>query len=233
MNKNLKKLNDMLKGRKKIVMAVIAVVICGAFGLLIYQNTRFPVKECVETILDVMYKGNIYQNQDFESVTVQNKEEAQQLYNQAMENRKNTLKQYFGITQLSEEGEEVLEEFAENLYKNYISYEIDSCKEKDEDYIITLEVRPVAFYELIDKEKFMENFRLKTEDGEYDLLMPEEYETVYLKALIGEYQKALEKKTGYLKKREIQLTLQQSGDIYLPSQEDFQKVEKALIAFSK
>lgn len=228
----MNKLKKMLKGRNGIA-AVVAVLVLILVVVIVCKNMSFPSKECAKTIMTIMCEGSYDSDKDFKQISKETKEDAEEYYNKAIDTRVETLKQYFGITELTEDGEKILREFVENLYAMYTSYTIKGTDKQDDNYVVKVEVKPLAFYKLIDIEEFSDAFRKKAEDGEYATLSDAEYQTAFLKEVIKEYNEALEQSPEYLKKTKQVLTLKKSGNTYIPSQKDYDKIEESLISFSK
>lgn len=226
------KLKKLLYGKNKWIAAAVVIIVTVA-GVMIHRSMTFPAKECVQTIMNVMYKGISQSDKDIEFLTGENGVDAQELYDEAVDARKETFKQYFGITELTEEGEEKLEEFVKDLYCNYVIYDIKGTKKKGDNYVVTVEVSPLAFDSLVDKDKTEDTFRKQTEDGDYMKFSEAEYQTEFLKLLVENYEDALSKDPDYNKEKEYTMTLKKSGNTYVPSQKDYNKIERALIDFSK
>lgn len=216
---------------KNTILVAVLVLVMAMLAVVIHRRVTFPAEECVQLIMDVMSKGTGSYEKKLEAVTGEKSTKVQEIYEEAVSLRKERLKQYFGITALTGQGEEMLEEFVEDLYCDYIDYDVKGAKKKNKNYTVTVEVSSMDFSSLADEKELQDSFREKTENGEYLLLNEAEYQTEFLKYLLEHYTQALLKEPGYNKKKEYTLTLKKSGNTYLPLQEDYEKIEAAFILF--
>lgn len=209
----------------------IGALILLAVGLLIgYQFLSFPSEEYVEAALDAMYKQNY---KTYQELTGAKEKEIAKAYEEGITIQAEVWKQYFGITDLSEKGEEELKEFIRMVY-DYVEYDAISTKKKGENLVVTVKINPIAFYKILDPNKFLEEFRLKAEDGAYLKLSDSQYQEEYLSQLMKEYEKKFTN-GDYETLEEVtcKLTLKKAGNEYIPNQDEFAKIDQALIAFAK
>lgn len=195
---------------------------CGLFS--------FPAGEYAEALCDVYYKEEF---EDYATLTGAKEKDIQEDYDTAVTLQARAYMEYFGLEELNEDGQERLEKFVRNVYA-YAKYDISSVKEKGSGYAVTVEVEPIAFYKLAEKEvnEYQEEFRLKTEDGKYLEVDEAAYQSEYLEGLLKVYESHLED-IEYLDKKEFALILQKSGKEYVVEEDGFAKLDAAVIAFSK
>ncbi|MCI8371629.1 MAG: hypothetical protein HFI75_04400 [Lachnospiraceae bacterium] len=215
---------------KKWIIGVGTVLILAAAIFVGYQLLSFPAEEYAEAALDAMYKEEF---EDYSELTGADSKEIAQAYEEGMEQQAEVFQQYFGITSLSKEGQQKLDEFVRMVY-DYVEYEAAGSKKQGENRVVTVRVRPIAFYKILNEKKFAESFRQKTEDGEYLKLSEEQYQDEYLSQLVKEYEKAFAEGTyETLKEEEYTLTLKRTGSRYVPDSGEFAEIDQALFAFSK
>lgn len=210
---------------RMICSVLLLVMITGGCSL-----SEFPGDAYTEAVMDYYYKG---EQEDYRTLTREDKEVIQKQYEESITAQKEAYLSYFGLDTVTEEAGRKLEKFVKMVYE-YASYEITDCVFKENEQIITVSVCPIAFYKLAGREvsEYIEQFRQKTEDGEYLYQNEEEYQSVYLEGLLKLYEKRLED-IEYLEKQDYTVTLHRSGKEYVADEDAFEKIDAAVIAFSE
>lgn len=216
--------------KKRWMIGILAVCLAALAGITAWKMFSFPAKEYAKAALDAMYKERF---EDYKELTGASEKELEKNYQKGIQLEMESFRQYFGVTQLTEEGEKQLEEFV-RMVNTYLQYEVTGAKKKGESIVVTVKVNPLALYQMVDAKACMKEFRRKAEDGEYLELTDDLYEDAFLAFIINKYEQMFDsEKTKFLGAKEYPLTLKKAGREYIPSNDEFEKIDRALIAFSK
>lgn len=208
-------------------------VLAGGLSALLLTGCAmlsFPAEEYVQALCDVYYREEF---EDYQTLTGAKEQEVQKDYEEALFVQAQIYMDYFGVDDLDEETMGQLEQFVQKVYA-YADYDVSSVEEKGNDFCVKVEIKPLAFYKLAQKEieSYQEDFRQKTEDGEYLKLEDTAYQSEYVQGLLEVYEQHLEE-LEYEDKVTCQLVLQKSGKEYVVLEKDFAKLDEIVVAFEK
>lgn len=213
---------------KKNYICLIAFILI--FALSGCSLTKFPGDDYVESVMDYFYRGDF---EGYQTFTNENNKNLQKVYEKGVKEQTKAYLAYFGLDDISDQAYTKLEAFVKMVYE-YASYEITDAVLEEKKQEITVLIRPVAFYSLASKEidAYAEQFRQQTEDGKYLYEDEKAYQSAYLEGLLKVYEKHLDDIT-YLDEQTFTITLRKSGSEYIPGEGEFEKIDAAVIAFSK
>ncbi|MBP1925585.1 hypothetical protein J2Z76_001444 [Sedimentibacter acidaminivorans] len=161
------------------------------------DNNHIEVNAYVDSAMDAMYKGNFIKYSEITGLEINKVEE---IYMNGLNIESNAFANYFDIRNLTEEMQnEII-----NLYKSIYSkskYEIENINDSGNGYLVDISIYPINIISLAynDILLYIDEFNVKTFNGDFDNLNDEEFENEYVKGII-EVMKRYLPEIGYSEK---------------------------------
>lgn len=233
----------MKKRMKWVAMAGAAVLAlsltaCGSISLNLGSEAD-RMASYVQGQLDMSYLGQY--NEDFLQAVQKTEEEAQAQYEQWMETEAEFF--IYGVGLIDYPTEEITQRLTE-LYKEIYShsdYTVGAATKLDSgNYAVEVTVRPIDLMTKVTSDDFEEIFeqiladRGITTQEQLEALSEEEYQeidAVYAEKIVDLLEKELPN-TGNGEAETFTVQIEDDGNIWTPSQDDFNSIDLAMIDYS-
>lgn len=215
--------------KNTIIVTLICAMTVSLAGCSLFDSKAKVYSRYVTSLLDVNYK-NI--SKDYVTLTGVTQKDAEAVFEDNMNYQAHNLMNYYGVKEVDDGT--VLSEFyylAQSIFAN-AKYEVtDVKKDKDSDtYTLTLTVYPLdtldACYDQI--VEYIEGFDARVDDGDFNNTTEVDYETEFAEGIIDILKKATEN-PGYMDPVVIEVPIQPSEDSYFIADEDFMKINSAIL----
>lgn len=215
---------------KKIsVVSLVFVMILSVTGCSLFDSREKVYSRYLISLLDINYK-NV--SKDYMTLTGVSQKDAEAVYVANMDYQAHNLMNYYGVKEVDDGT--VLSEFyylAQSIFAN-AKYEVTDVKhDKESDsYTLELTVYPLdtleASYDSV--VEYIENFNARVDDGDFNNTTEVDYETEFAEGII-EILKSTTEKPGYMDPVVIEVPIQPSDDYYYINDEDFLKIDAAIL----
>lgn len=215
---------------KKIsVVSLVFVMILSVTGCSLFDSREKVYSRYLISLLDINYK-NV--SKDYMTLTGVSQKDAEAVYVANMDYQAHNLMNYYGVKEVDDGT--VLSEFyylAQSIFAN-AKYEVTDVKhDKESDsYTLELTVYPLdtleASYDSV--VEYIENFNARVDDGDFNNTTEVDYETEFAEGII-EILKGTTEKPGYMDPVVIEVPIQPSDDYYYINDEDFLKIDAAIL----
>lgn len=215
---------------KKIsVVLLVCVMTLSLTGCSLFDSREKVYSRYAISLLDINYK-NV--SKDYMTLTGVSQKDAEAVYVANMDYQAHNMMNYYGIKEVDDGT--ILSEFyylAQSIFSN-AKYEISDVKhDKDTDrYTLEITVYPLdtldSTYDQV--VAYIEDFNAKVDDGEYNNTNEVDYETEFAEGIIGILKSTVDN-PGYMDPVVLEIPIQPSDDYYYISDEDFLKLDKAML----
>ena len=233
----------MKKRRKLVAMAGAAVLAlsltaCGSISLNL-GSEKSRMEGYVQGYLDLTYLGKL--NKDYQTEMELSEEEAQQRYEEGTQVEVEFFESGIGL--IDYPTEEITQRLTQ-LYKEIYShsdYTVGAATKLDSgNYAVEVTVRPIDLMTKVTSDDFEEIFeqiladRGITTQEQLEALSEEEYQeidAVYAEKIVDLLEKELPN-TGNGEAETFTVQIEDDGNIWTPSQDDFNSIDLAMIDYS-
>ena len=208
-----------------LVLALCMTLLCACGGGLDPQLL-------VQGNLDTLYLNQ--PSQDYLD-SISNPEEAETAYEQGLEVEAQYFATYFDIV-LDSCPPETLEQI-KDLYREiyaHSKYEVGESTKSGDTYLVSVTIYPMDIIQQVmdnDADAFSADYEAKFNEGYFDDMTEEEYETWWAQAIIDMVSARLDS-IGYLEPETISVQVTQDDDgYYTISDNDFQRIDALIIQY--
>ncbi|WP_281085551.1 hypothetical protein [Eubacterium ruminantium] len=215
---------------KKIITVVLAFSLILTLTACGKDNKIKKYSTYIENLIAVNYLGA---SDAYIESTGANKEDAEAMYAQNVDRLAIALKNYYGLV-LTEDDElfKDLHTLAEMVYGN-AKYSVDKTYKSSGHYKVDITIYPIDIITQADQDAkaYVEKFNEKVAAGEFNNYDKETYEHEFAEGLVDILKDAAKNMT-YRDPQTITVTIVEDGDTFYISNEDFIKIDDAMVAGS-
>ena len=215
--------------KKFTVMLMACVMILSLTGCALFDSRAKVYSRYIISLLDINYK-NI--SKDYSTLTGVSQSDAEAVYVANMDYQAHNLMNYYGVKEVDDGT--TLSEFyylAQSIFSN-AKYEVTDVKQdKDTDrYTLELTVYPLNTLETTYDQvvAYIESFNARVDEGDFNNTTEVDYETEFAEGII-QLLKSTVDNPGYMDPVVLEIPIQPSDDYYYISDEDFLKIDKAML----
>lgn len=215
--------------KKIMVMLMTCVMIFSLTGCALFDSRAKVYSRYIISLLDINYK-NI--SKDYTTLTGVSQSDAEAVYVANMDYQAHNLMNYYGVKEVDDGT--TLSEFyylAQSIFSN-AKYEVTDVKEdKDTDrYTLELTVYPLNTLETTYDQvvAYIESFNARVDEGDFNNTTEVDYETEFAEGII-QLLKSTVDNPGYMDPVVLEIPIQPSDDYYYITDEDFLKIDKAML----
>ena len=216
----------------------LSLTACGSINLNL-GNQSSRMKAYVQGYLDLTYAGQL--NEDYQKEIELTKEEAQQRYEDGLEVEVEFFQNAIALIDYpTEELTQRLSELYKKIY-SHSDYTVGAAtKLESGNYVVEVTVRPIDIMTRVTSDDFQEIFdRILSDRGittqeQLEALSEEDYQEIdaeYANQVVGLLEQELAN-TGNGEAETFTVQIQDDGDIWTPSQDDFNSIDLAMIDYS-
>lgn len=211
-----------------IIVMLTALMLLSLTGCSLLGNSKKTYANYVTSLLDTNYKADFT---DYMKITNATQEEAQTVYDDGIDYLADALMAAYGVKDT--EGSDIKAQFqtlAKDIY-SHASYEVSDVTNTDGTYTVTVTIYPidilVSTYD--DVAAYIENMNQRVAAGDYDDYELDAYENEYAQGIIDILTDALPN-VGNGEGVSVTVTIQDNGEYYYISDDDFLALDKAMLA---
>lgn len=215
--------------KKLTVILMVCAMTVSLAGCSLFDSREKVYSRYITSLLDINYK-NV--SKDYMTLTGVSQEDAEAVYVANMDYQAHSLMSYYGVKEVDDGT--VLSEFyylAQSIFSN-AKYEVTDVKhDKDSDsYTIELTVYPLDTLETTYDQvvSYIENFNARVDEGDYNNTTEVDYETEFAEGIIDILKSTVDN-PGYMDPVVLEIPIQPSDDYYYITDEDFLKIDKAML----
>lgn len=215
--------------KKFTVMLMTCVMIFSLTGCALFDSRAKVYSRYIISLLDINYK-NI--SKDYSTLTGVSQSDAEAVYVANMDYQAHNLMNYYGVKEVDDGT--ILSEFyylAQSIFSN-AKYEVTDVKQnKDTDsYTLELTVYPLNTLETTYDQvvSYIESFNARVDEGDFNNTTEVDYETEFAEGII-QLLKSTVNNPGYMDPVVLEIPIQPSDDYYYITDEDFLKIDKAML----
>ncbi len=215
--------------KKLSVLLIVSAMIITLTGCALFDSRAKVYSRYAISLLDINYK-NI--SKDYLTLTGVSQSDAEAVYVANMDYQAHNLMSYYGVKEVDDGT--ILSEFyylAQSIFAN-AKYEVTDVVHDDEkdSYVLKLTVYPLDTLETTYDQvvAYIEGFNAKVDEGDYNNTTEEDYEAEFAGGII-EILKSTVDNPGYMDPVTLEIPIQPSDDYYYISDEDFLKIDKAML----
>ncbi len=215
--------------KKLSVLLIVSAMIITLTGCALFDSRAKVYSRYAISLLDINYK-NI--SKDYMTLTGVSQSDAEAVYVANMDYQAHNLMNYYGVKEVDDGT--ILSEFyylAQSIFAN-AKYEVTEVVHDDEkdSYVLKLTVYPLDTLETTYDQvvAYIEGFNAKVDEGDYNNTTEEDYEAEFAGGII-EILKSTVDNPGYMDPVTLEIPIQPSDDYYYISDEDFLKIDKAML----
>lgn len=215
--------------KKLSVLLIVSTMIITLTGCALFDSRAKVYSRYAISLLDINYK-NI--SKDYMTLTGVSQSDAEAVYVANMDYQAHNLMNYYGVKEVDDGT--ILSEFyylAQSIFAN-AKYEVTEVVHDDEkdSYVLKLTVYPLDTLETTYDQvvAYIEGFNAKVDEGDYNNTTEEDYEAEFAGGII-EILKSTVDNPGYMDPVTLEIPIQPSDDYYYISDEDFLKIDKAML----
>lgn len=215
--------------KKLSVLLIVSTMIITLTGCALFDSRSKVYSRYAISLLDINYK-NI--SKDYMTLTGVSQSDAEAVYVANMDYQAHNLMNYYGVKEVDDGT--ILSEFyylAQSIFAN-AKYEVTEVVHDDEkdSYVLKLTVYPLDTLETTYDQvvAYIEGFNAKVDEGDYNNTTEEDYEAEFAGGII-EILKSTVDNPGYMDPVTLEIPIQPSDDYYYISDEDFLKIDKAML----
>lgn len=215
---------------KEIKVNFLVIIMLLILTSCVNDNNHIEVNAYVHSAMDAMYKGNFIKYSEITGLEINKVEE---IYMNGLKIESNAFANYFDIRNLTEKMQnEII-----NLYKSIYSkskYEIENITDAGNGYLVDISIHPINIISLAynDILLYIDEFNVKTFNGDFDNLNDIEFENEYVKGIIGVIKRYLPE-IGYNEKEIITIeVLNDKGRVYKINDDEISKIDKLIIQYN-
>lgn len=215
--------------KKFTVMLMVCTMVISLTGCSLFDSKAKVYSRYVISLLDINYK-NI--SKDYMTLTGVSQSDAEAVYVANMDYQAHNLMNYYGVKEVDDGT--VLSEFyylAQSIFSN-ANYEVTDVIQDDatDSYTLEVTVYPLDTLEATYDQvvSYIENFNARVDEGDFNNTTEVDYETEFAEGIIG-ILKSTVNNPGYMDPVVLQIPIQPSDDYYYISDEDFLKIDKAML----
>lgn len=215
--------------KKLSVLLIVSTMIITLTGCALFDSRAKVYSRYAISLLDINYK-NI--SKDYMTLTGVSQSDAEAVYVANMDYQAHNLMSYYGVKEVDDGT--ILSEFyylAQSIFAN-AKYEVADVVHDDEkdSYVLELTVYPLDTLETTYDQvvAYIEGFNAKVDEGDYNNTTEEDYEAEFAEGII-EILKSTVDNPGYMDPVTLEIPIQPSDDYYYISDEDFLKIDKAML----
>jgi len=223
-----------------LAAGVLAGILCGCGGLSLNLGGESDrMKNYVQGYLDLTYKGQF--NDDYLQEMDLTEEEAQEQYDQGIQVEVEFFQNAIGIFDYpTEEVTQRLTELHKEIY-SHSDYTVESSSKMDSgNYVVEVTVRPIDIMTNFTSDDFQAIFEQVlmdmgiTTQEQLEAMSEEDYQkadNLYADQVLDLLERELDK-VGNGEEESFTVQIEDDGDIWTPSQDDFDAIDLAMIDYS-
>lgn len=205
-----------------------AVMIFSLAGCSLLGNSKKTYANYVTSLLDANYKADFT---NYMKITKATEEEAQSVYDDGIDYLADALMTAYGIKDV--EGSDIKDQFktlAKDVY-NHAGYEVSNVTNTDGTYTVTVTIYPIDLLLITydDVVAYIENMNKRVAAGDYNDYELDAYETEYAQGILDILTAAVPN-IGNGDGVDVTVTIQDNGEYYYISDDDFLALDKAMLA---
>lgn len=214
---------------KRFITVILTILmLLSLTGCSLLGNTKKTYANYVTSLLDTNYKADFT---DYMKLTNATQEEAQTVYDDGIVYLAEALMAAYGIKDTgSSDIQEQFQTLAKDIY-SHASYQVSEVQNTDGIYTVTVTIYPidilVTTYD--DVVAYIENMNQRVAAGDYNDYELEAYENEYAQGIIDILTDAVPN-IGNGEGVPVTVTIQDNGEYYYISDEDFLALDKAMLA---
>lgn len=215
--------------KKFSVIVLVFAMTISLTGCSLFDSREKVYSRYAISLMDINYK-NV--SKDYMTLTGVSQKDAEAVYVANMDYQAHNLMNYYGVKEVDDGT--ILSEFyylAQSIFSN-AKYEVSDVKhDKDTDrYTLEITVYPLDTLEATYDQvvSYIKDFNAKVDDGNYNNTTEVDYETEFAEGII-EILKSTVDNPGYMDPVVLEIPIQPSDDYYYISDEDFLKIDKAML----
>lgn len=212
-----------------VIACMVCIMAISLAGCSLFDSKSKVYSRYIISLLDINYK-NV--SKDYMTLTGVSQKDAEAVYVANMDYQAHNMMNYYGVKEIDDGT--VLSEFyylAQSIFSNG-KYEVTDVKhDKDSDrYTLELTVYPLDTLESTYDQviSYIERFNARVDEGDYNNTTEIEYETEFAEGII-EILKSTVDNPGYMDPVVLEIPIQPSDDYYYITDEDFLKIDKAML----
>lgn len=212
---------------KRIAAAILLVVVCLSLTACGSKKSK-KYQKYVNDLITANYLGA---TDEYIEATGANKKDAEEMYENNKMRLAGALLSYYGLDILpDDELFEDMKSLAGIIY-GAVKYSSGEAKKEDGSYKVEVEIYPIDILNQTDEEvkAYVEKFNEKVSAGEYNSYDKEAYEHEFAEGIV-DILKGSVKNLQYGEPVKVTVTIIEEGDTYYISNEDFIKIDDAMIA---
>ena len=215
--------------KKMTIAFMICTMMFSLMGCSLFDSKAKVYSRYIVSLLDINYK-NV--SKDYMTLTGVSQSDAEAVYVANMDYQAHNLMNYYGVKEVDDGT--ILSEFyylAQSIFSN-AKYEVTDVIEDKEtgSYTLELTVYPLDTLEATydDVVEYIEGFNARVDEGDYNDMTEEEYETEYAEGIMKILKSTVEN-PGYMDPVVLEIPIQPSNDYYYITDEDFLKIDKNIL----
>ena len=212
---------------KRIAAAILLVVVCLSLTACGSKKSK-KYQKYVNDLITANYLGA---TDEYIEATGANKKDAEEMYENNKMRLARALLSYYGLDILpDDELFEDMKSLAGIIY-GAVKYNSGEAKKVDGSYKVDVEIYPIDILNQTDEEvkAYVDKFNEKVSAGEYNSYDKEAYEHEFAEGIV-DILKGSVKNLQYGEPVKVTVTIIEEGDTYYISNEDFIKIDDAMIA---
>ena len=210
-------------------LTMIGIMMLSVVGCSLFDSREKVYSRYLISLLDINYK-NV--TKDYMTLTGVSQKDAEAVYVANMDYQAHNLMNYYGIKEVDDGT--ILSEFyylAQTIFAS-AKYEVTDVKHDEESdaYTLELTVYPLDTLETTYDTvvEYIENFNARVDDGDFNNTSEVDYETEFAEGII-DILKSTTDNPGYMDPVVIEVPIQPSDDYYYINDEDFLKIDAAIL----
>ncbi len=221
-----------MKRQRALCKAALVLVLALGMTFLCACGGGLDPQLLVQGNLDTLYLDS--PSQEYLD-SISNPEEAEESYEQGLEVEAQYFASYFEIV-LDSCPPDTLEQI-KDLYREIYShskYEVGEATQSGDTYLVSVTIYPIDIMQQVmdnDADAFQADYQAKIDEGYFDDMTDEEFETWWAQAIIDMVSARLDS-IGYLEPQTISVQVTQDDDgYYTISENDFQRIDALIIQY--